>query len=145
VNNRGNWINNQVDIMSRASTTLREKALFAYRRVLVEKREEYQLYKPLRIQEALRLKLENLFGTEHVIEIEEEAGEFVLGAVIEEFSFLGIKKPEGGINVVWVEPCPHCGHQMPSKPLTSVTELGQELVLFGMTGKINDHACSEQD
>ena len=130
--------------MSHAAITLREKALSAYRRVLVEKREEYRLYKPLRVQDALRLKLENLFGAEHVIEIEEETGKFVLGAVIEEFSFLGIKKPEGGINVVWVEPCPHCGHQMPSKPLESIIDLGQELVLFGLTGRINDHACSGQ-
>jgi hypothetical protein len=127
--------------MKPAPTPLRNKALIAYQHVLIEKREEYRRYQQLPLRVALRQKLERLFGTEHVIEVEEEIGKPVLGAVIEEFHFLGFRSEESDIIVVWIEPCPRCGHQMASSPLTSLIDLGQEIVLLSMTGRMRDHEC----
>ena len=127
--------------MKQATMPLGDKALWAYRQLLDERRTEYRLYQQLPLKEAARLKLEKLFGTEHVIEVEKDDNELVLGAIIEELHFLCLRSEEGDVQVMWLAPCARCGCQMPSQPLTSLTDLGQAILLFGMTRRVNNHVC----
>ena len=120
---------------------LGDKALWAYRQLLGERREEYRRYQQLPLREAVRLKLEKLFGTEHAIEVEKDDNELVLGAVIEELHFLCLRSEEDDVQVMWITPCARCGYQMPSQPLTSLTDLGQAILLFGMTRTVDNHVC----
>jgi hypothetical protein len=120
---------------------LGDKALWAYRQLLDERRAEYRLYQQLPLPDALRLKLERLFGTEQIIELEEETDSPMSGAVIEELHFLGFRTVEGDIHVLWIMECPSCKQLMPTQPLTSLTDLGQAILLFGMTRRVDNHVC----
>ena len=132
--------------MSRNSS-LFHKALLAWRGELEKQHEAALADKRTNLRDGLRRKLEEMFGTEHFIELEDEddPNDLVLRAMIENLRFLGFRSPEGIINVVLLMPCPRCAHQMPSSPLTRLADLGRELTQFGMTGIIGEHQCMGQD
>jgi hypothetical protein len=127
--------------------SLFHKALIAWRDELGRQHEAALVDKQTGLRYGLRRKLEEMFGTEHFIELEDEddPSDLVLRAVIENLRFLAFRSPEGTINVVLLMPCPRCSHQMPSRPLTRLGDLGRELTQFGMTGIIGEHQCTDED
>lgn len=129
-------------VMSNTSTPLREKAQHAYRQVLAEKFQEARLYEQLALRDALQLKVWKLFGGECLIDFEENEDEHVLGAVIEELNFLGIRSSNGGLQLVLVESCACCGYKMTSRPITSLVALGRELLQLKMSGTLSNHECN---
>lgn len=118
-------------------------ALLAWRCELEKLREEALRYKRLNLREGLRLKLTEMFGTDY--EIFEESGgdpdDPVRGAVIDNLSFLAIRQRDGNINVHLLVPCFSCGYQMPSEPLSGISDLGRELLQLEMKGRLGDHKC----
>jgi len=125
--------------------SLYQKALLAWRRELVTRHESMLKDQQTKLRDALRQKLTGMFGTDYSIEVEEPhpQEELVLGAVIENLNFLGIRGPDGGINVVLLIQCSCCGHQMPSTSLTRLADLGRELLQFEMNGTLWDHECPD--
>lgn len=132
--------------MSR-NPSLLHKALLAWRGELERQHEAALADKRVKLRDGLRRKLEEMFGPHHVIELEDEddPSDSVLGAVIENLRFLAFRSPEGAINVVLLMPCPRCGHQMPSGPLTRLADLGRELLQFDMSGILGSHECLAGD
>lgn len=128
--------------MGNTSTPLREKAQHAYREVLAEKLRDARLYEQLALHDAVQLKIWKLFGGECLIDFEEDEAEHVLGAVVEELNFLGIRCDDGGVQLVLVESCPCCGYKMTSQPLTGLVALGRELLQLKMSGTLSNHECS---
>lgn len=125
--------------------SLYQKALLAWRGELVTQQESILKDKQTKMRDALRQKLIEMFGSNYPIEIESAHAkeELVLGAVIEGLNFLAIRGPAGGISVVLLVPCSRCGHQMPSASLTSLADLGRELLQFEMNGTLRDHECPD--
>jgi hypothetical protein len=110
--------------MSR-NPSLFHKALLAWRDELERQHEAALTDKRTKLRDGMRRKLEKMFGTEHLIELEDDdRNDLVLRAVIENLLFLAFRSPEGAINVVLLMPCPRCGHQMPSSPLTRLANNG---------------------
>jgi hypothetical protein len=130
-----------------SNPSLFHKALIAWRVELEKQHETTLADKRTKLHDGLRRKLEEMFGTEHFIELEDEddPDDLVLRAVIENLRFLAFRSPEGGINVVLLMPCPRCNHQMPSRPLIWLADLGRELTQFGMTGIVGEHQCTDKD
>jgi hypothetical protein len=132
--------------MSR-NLSLFQKALLAWRGELERQHEAALADRRTKLRDGMRRKLEEMFGTEYLIELEEDDDpkDLVLRAVIENLLFLAFRGSEGAINVVLLMPCPRCGYQMPSSPLTRLADLGRELTQFGMTGIIGEHQCTGRD
>jgi hypothetical protein len=130
-----------------SNASLFHKALIAWRGELEKQHEAALADKRTKLRDGLRRKLEERFGTEHFIELEDEddPNDLVLRAVIENLRFLAFRSPEGAINVVLLMPCPRCGHQMPSNPLTRLADLGRELLQFDMSGTLSHHECQTGD
>lgn len=128
-------------LMSNTSTTLRERALHAYREVLAEKLREARLYGHLALRDALQLKLWKLFGGEYIIDVEESLDEHVLGAVIEGLKFLCVRADDADVQLLLIEPCQHCGYKMTSRPITSLVALGRELLQLKINGTLSNHEC----
>lgn len=118
-------------------------ALLAWRQELMAQAEEISVYKEMTIRDGLRRKLKELFGTGHEIELDTEGGpnDPVLGAVVDGLHFLGIRCEDGRIKITMLIRCARCGHQMPSKFLHNISDLGQQLLEFEMSGILNDHEC----
>lgn len=125
--------------------SLYQTALLAWRRELVKRHESMLKDQQTKLRDALRQKLTEMFSTDYSIEVEDPHAqeELVLGAVIENLNFLGIRGSDGGINVVLLIPCSRCGHQMPSTYLTRLADLGRELLQFEMNGTLRDHECPD--
>lgn len=125
--------------------SLYQQALLAWRRELVTRHESVLKDRQTKMRNALRQKLTEMFGTDYSIEMEEPHAqeELILGAVIENLNFLGIRGSDEGINVVLLIPCSRCGHQMPSTYLTCLAGLGRELLQFEMNGTLRDHKCPD--
>jgi hypothetical protein len=122
------------------------RALLAWRHELEEQRRKALEDKETPLSDGLRRKLTTIFGPEHVVSVEvrhDDSHDLVRGAEVEGLRFLGFRSPEGTINVVLLMPCPHCGHQMPSAPLTRLADLGRELVQFDMHGTLSNHQCTD--
>lgn len=131
--------------MSR-NPSLFHKALLAWQDELERQHETALVDKRTKLRDGMRRKLQEMFGPEHFIELEEDdRNDLVLRAVIENLLFLAFRSSEGVINIVLLMPCPRCGHQMPSSPLTQLADLGRELTRFGMTGIIGEHQCTGRD
>lgn len=128
--------------MSNTSTSIRERALHAYREVLAEKCREDRLYRQLTLRDALQLNIWKLFGGEYLIDVEENVDEQVLMAVVEGLNFIGIRNSEADIQLVLVETCLRCGYKMTSQPLTSLVALGRELLQIEITGMLSNHECA---
>lgn len=130
--------------MSR-NPSLLHKALRAWRGELERQHKAALADKRTKLRVGLRRKLEEMFGPEHVVELEDkdDPNDLALGAMIENMRFLAFRSPEGIINVVLLMPCPRCGHQMPSSPLTRLADLGRELLQFDMSGILSGHQCSD--
>lgn len=127
---------------------LYHKALLAWRQELEERQKVALEDKGTPLGEGLRRKLEALVGPEYAVELEvktDDPRDLVLPAEVERLRFLGFRSPEGAINVVLLMPCPRCGHQMPSAPLSRLADLGRELLQFDMHGKLSDHQCGSDD
>lgn len=123
--------------------SLYTKALLAWRGELEKLREEALRYKRVNLREGLHLKLIEMFGADYEI-VEERDGDPddpVRGAVVDNLSFLAIRQRDGNINVHLLVPCFRCGYAMPSEPLSSISDLGQELLKLEMKGYIGAHEC----
>ena len=125
---------------------LYHKALLAWRHELEKQHRATLEDKETPLREGLRRKLAEITGYEYIIEVEDrndDPYDAVLGAKVENLNFLAFRSPEGAINVVLLMPCPHCGHQMPSDPLTRLADLGRELLQFDMRGTLSNHQCTD--
>jgi hypothetical protein len=122
---------------------LYQKALLAWRGELEKQRASILKDKQTKLRDAMHQKLAEICGVEYDIEMEglHAKDELVLGAVIENLNFLAFRSPAGDINIVLLIPCPRCRHQMTSDPLTSLVDLGRELLQFEMKGTLSDHEC----
>jgi hypothetical protein len=123
--------------------SLYTEALLAWRRELEKLRDEALRYKRLNLKEGLRLKLTEMFGTDYEIfeEGDGDPDDPVRGAVVDNLPFLAIRQRDGNINMHLLVPCFSCGYQMPSEPLSSISDLGRELLQFEMKGRLGDHEC----
>jgi hypothetical protein len=123
--------------------SLYQKALLAWRQELVAQHDSTLKDKRMKMRDALRQKLEEMFGSDYPIELEDEhtQEEIILGAVIENLNFLALRRAAGDIHIVLMIPCPHCGYQMPSDSLTCLADLGRELLQFEMKGTLGKHEC----
>jgi hypothetical protein len=127
-----------------SSSPLHYKALLAWRQELERQRKEALADKETPLREALRQRLTGMFGVEHLVELEGRDGDphdMVLGAKVEGLRFIGFRNRDGDINVVLLEKCSRCGHEMPSNPLTRLADLGRELTRLGMSGVVGEHQC----
>lgn len=124
--------------------SLYRKALLAWREELEKQRKAALEDRQTGLRERMRRKLEGIFGSGHVIEMEDEhdPDDLVLKAIIEGLHFLAFRSSAGDINIVLLMPCPHCGFQMTSEPLKSLADLGRDLLLLEMSGKLSNHECS---
>jgi hypothetical protein len=124
---------------------LYQKALLAWRRELVARHETTLKDKGMKMRDALRQKLVDMFGSDYQIELEgtHVKEEIILGAVIENLNFLALRRAAGDIHIVLMIPCSHCGYQMPSNSLTCLADLGRELLQFEMKGTLGEHECPD--
>lgn len=128
--------------------TLHHKALLAWRRELERQSRKALEDKATPLHEGLRRKLVEMFGTEYAVEVEvrdDDPYDLVLSAEVDGLRFIGFRSPDGSINVVLLKKCSRCEHEMPSNPLTNLSDLGRELTQFGMTGSVGEHRCLDKD
>lgn len=128
--------------MGNTSTSLRQRAIHAYREVLAEKLRERKLYGQLALRNALQLKIWKLFGGNCLIDFGENEDELILKVVIEGLNFIGLRSRDGDIQLIFVEPCPRCSYKMTSRPITSLVVLGQELSQLEIDSTLSNHDCS---
>lgn len=124
--------------------SLYQRALLSWRQELVKQEQAAHKDKQTKLHERLRQRLEEMFGTEHLIEIEivDDPTDLVLGAAIENLNFLAFRRSTSDIQIVLLIPCPRCGQQMASDPLRCIADLGRELLQFEMNGTLITHECS---
>lgn len=128
--------------MGNTSTSLRQRAIHAYREVLAEKLRERKLYGQLALRNALQLKIWKLFGGNCLIDFGENEDELILNVVIEGLNFIGLRSRDGDVQLIFVEPCPRCSYKMTSRPITSLVVLGQELSQLEIDSTLSNHDCS---
>jgi hypothetical protein len=128
--------------MGNTSTSLRQRAIHAYREVLAEKLRERKLYGQLALRNALQLKIWKLFGGNCLIDFGENEDELILNIVIEGLNFIGLRSRDGDVQLIFVEPCPRCSYKMTSRPITSLVVLGQELSQLEIDSTLSNHDCS---
>lgn len=121
------------------------KALLAWRQELAARHNSTLKDKGTKMRNALQQKLVEMFGSDYSIEIEgtHAKEEMILGAVIENLNFLAFRREASDINIVLLIPCPRCGSQMTSDPLTCLADLGRELLQFEMNGTLHEHECTD--
>lgn len=127
--------------MGNTSTSLRERAIHAYREVLAEKLRERRLYGQLALRDALQLKIWKLFGGDCLIDFGDNEDELILSVVIEGLNFIGLRSRDGDVQLIFVEPCPRCGYKMTSRSITSLVALGQELSQLEIDSTLSNHDC----
>jgi hypothetical protein len=131
--------------MSRKQSLYR-KALIKWKGELEKKQKATLEDKRTKLRDGLHQKLAEIVGPEYVVKIKDAADDsedLMLEAVVDYLDFIGFRGPAGEINVILVVLCPRCGHNMPSNPLTVLTDLGRELLRLEMTGNLGDHECSK--
>lgn len=143
-NSHGTVFHQTSPIMGNTSTSLRKKALHAFREVLAEKLRENRLYGQLALRDALQLKIWKLFGGECLVDFAEDTDEHILSVVIEGLNFIGVRCRDGDVQLIFVELCPLCGYKMTSWPITSLVVLGRELSQLQIGSTLSNHACSSR-
>ncbi len=133
--------------MSRKQS-LYHKALIAWKGELERKRQAILEDKKTKLRDGLRRKLEEIVGPEYAVEIKDtqaDSSDLVLEAVAGYLDFIGFRGPAGEINVILTVLCLRCGFNMTSNFLTSLVDLGRELLQLEMTGSLSNHECSESN
>ncbi len=127
--------------------SLYKRALLAWRRELTKTYEEIQADKQTELRRGVFRKLVGMFGPEHIVELEPsaKATEVVIGVVVEDFRFLGLRSPSGEIGIHLLVRCASCGYEMAGDRLNCLADLGRELVELDQKGNIGEHECPKGD
>lgn len=128
-------------VTQQAHRALRDAALSAYDRLRRERFEERERYRGMALRDALRLKLERVLGVGYDIAIGAGGSERERFAEIDGLRFLGVRLPDGDVGVVWVARCPRCGEEKGGRFLEALTDLGEEIAQFRLTGRVGGHQC----
>lgn len=123
------------------------KALLAWHDELEKQYRATLEDKLTKLRDGARRKMVEMFGPEHVIQIEDrddDPYDSVLEAEVENLRLIAFRSRGGGINISLLMKCPRCGHQIPSSPLTRLADLGRELLRFEMSRSLSEHECSEE-
>jgi hypothetical protein len=123
--------------------SLQQRALLAWRRELEKAYQVIEEDKQTEMRRGVFRKLVSMFGPGHLVELEPEAQSTgaSTGAVVEGLRFLGLRAPSGEISVHLLARFAKCDGEMAGDRLTSLADLGRELVELRTKGVIGEHEC----
>jgi hypothetical protein len=127
--------------------SLSQRALLAWRRELEKVYQDIEADKRSELRQGVFRKLVTMFGPGHLIELEDRANSTgaVVGAVVEELRFMGLRAPSGEIGIHLLVRCPSCSCEMAGDKLTSLADLGRELVELRTKSSIGEHECPREE
>lgn len=123
---------------------LYQKALLAWHDELERQYQAALEDRLTRLRDGTRRKMAEMFGPEYAVRVEardDDPYDAVLEAEVENLRFIAFRGRGGGINISLLMPCPRCGHQMPSGPLTRLADLGRELTNLAAGSALSSHEC----